>query len=394
MTMQVTNPVSPVTQAAPVGAAKPVDNTKNAFASLLRQSRSAQAAAPDAAAGGEAETADAPAAPNTPSKARLKVADKPGPQRPAEHGPKAATSQQPTPARPAEDSAENTRAKRSDAPPADPSAAPWLVAAHSALPTEPTAARGQPEFDVAPARADDLVASAKAEDTSALQDKAAGDSKLRQESDTASQEALAQWASTTRADSAATLRVDQAVAEGGRSLKSVVTEPSPTAAALGAAAFNPLLGAARESATPVSVNLPTPLASPEFAQALGVQMSVLARDGVQRAELHLNPAEMGPVSVQIVIDGTSAQVDFGADLAATRHAIEAGLPELAGALRDAGFTLTGGGVSQHSGGRHASPDTAGDRGHGKPRDTDAGDTPQRAVLQRRASAAGGVDVYA
>ena len=53
---------------------------------------------------------------------------------------------------------------------------------------------------------------------------------------------------------------------------------------------------------------------------------------------------MGPVSVQIVMDGTQARIDFGADLAATRHTIEAGLPELASALRDAGFTLVGGGV--------------------------------------------------
>jgi len=92
------------------------------------------------------------------------------------------------------------------------------------------------------------------------------------------------------------------------------------------------------------VTIATPVAAPVFAQSLGLQMSVLARDGVQHAELHLNPADMGPVSVQIVMDGTQARVDFGADVAATRHAIEAGLPELASALRDAGFTLAGGGV--------------------------------------------------
>ena len=93
----------------------------------------------------------------------------------------------------------------------------------------------------------------------------------------------------------------------------------------------------------------TPLTAPEVRPGrFAVQVSVLAKDGVQRAELHLNPAEMGPVSVQIVMDGTQARIDFGADSAATRQAIEAGLPELASALRDAGFTLAGGGVSQHS----------------------------------------------
>ena len=73
------------------------------------------------------------------------------------------------------------------------------------------------------------------------------------------------------------------------------------------------------------------------------------RDGVQHAELHLNPTEMGPVSIHISLDGSAARVDFGADVAATRQAIERGLPELASALRDAGFTLAGGGVAAHAG---------------------------------------------
>jgi flagellar hook-length control protein FliK len=107
------------------------------------------------------------------------------------------------------------------------------------------------------------------------------------------------------------------------------------------------------STTPdtVTLSLPTPVNAPEFREALGVQVSLLARDGVQTAELHLNPAEMGPVSIQIVMAGSQARVDFAADVAATRAAIEAGMPELASALRDAGFTLAGGGVSQHAKGQ-------------------------------------------
>jgi flagellar hook-length control protein FliK len=79
-----------------------------------------------------------------------------------------------------------------------------------------------------------------------------------------------------------------------------------------------------------------------------VQVSVLAREGIQQAELHLHPADMGPISVLIALDGSNARVDFGADSPATRSLIESGLPELAAALRDAGFTLSGGGVSQHA----------------------------------------------
>lgn len=115
-------------------------------------------------------------------------------------------------------------------------------------------------------------------------------------------------------------------------------------------------GAAGATALPetLTVQVSTPADAPEFREALGVQVSLLARDGVQRAELHLNPAEMGPISVHIVMDGAQARVDFGADSATTRELIESGLPELAAALRDAGFTLAGGGVSQHSAGSQGS----------------------------------------
>ena len=112
----------------------------------------------------------------------------------------------------------------------------------------------------------------------------------------------------------------------------------------------------------------------------------------------LNPADMGPVSVQITLDGNQARVDFGADVASTRHAIEAGLPELAAALRDAGLTLSGGGVSQHaSSGQSGAGSGNGGRGSGSagPRsDVGAiGDATASPAL-RRTLTAGGVDTYA
>jgi len=158
-----------------------------------------------------------------------------------------------------------------------------------------------------------------------------------------------------------------------------------------AAAFTPAAAAA-PIAAPVDVRLPTPVASPDFAQALGAQVSVLASNGVQRAELHLNPAEMGPVSVQIVIDGAQARVEFGADFAATRHAIENGLPELASALRDAGLTLTGGGVSQHARGRGEHGAESGSNPGRKARG--GAEAEPVSAIRLRSVALGGVDLYA
>jgi flagellar hook-length control protein FliK len=145
---------------------------------------------------------------------------------------------------------------------------------------------------------------------------------------------------------------------------------------------------------PAVLTLPTPIDAPHFAAALGVQVSVLAHDGVQHAELHLNPAETGPVSIRIEVDGSAARVDFGADLAATRQAIERGLPELASALRDAGLTLTGGGVSQHAGGR-AGDERGATAGTGRSSDALAAPAPSAsAARSARRVALGGIDLYA
>ncbi len=78
---------------------------------------------------------------------------------------------------------------------------------------------------------------------------------------------------------------------------------------------------------------------------------MLARDGVQHAQVRLNPPELGPISVQIALDGQQAQIHFGCDSAQTRSLVEASLPTLAAALRESGLTLSGGGVSQHTPGQ-------------------------------------------
>ena len=401
--MQVTPTAAPVTAPAQANPGKTAEATRAAFASLLQQSRSAQSAAPeatapsaDAGAAAEADGADAPAAPNTPFKARLKLVDKAPLAHPAEHGPMSVAGQQPTHEALEGDRADAPSARRGEAPATDPTLAappPTPLALELATATRRPAAETADEPVGNPVVADGK-ASAQTGDAAALQGKVGADTKARLETAAVPQEALAAWSNSARADTTAAQRVVQPMAGDIGQLKSGAGDTIPNAAALGAAAFNPLLSGARESAAPLNVAVPTPLASPEFAHALGVHMSVLTSEGVQRAELQLNPAEMGPVSVQIVIEGTSARIDFGADVAATRQVIEAGMPELAGALRDAGFTLAGGGVSQHSGGRHGSPHTPGDTGNGGRRTAEAESTAAQPAPQRRKVAAGGVDLYA
>ena len=132
---------------------------------------------------------------------------------------------------------------------------------------------------------------------------------------------------------------------GSAAPASAAISPAPPAPAVAPAAL-PMPGT-----TVVEARIETPVSSPHFRESLALQVSLLARDGVQHAELQLHPADLGPISVQIALEGQQAQIHFGADSAQTRQLVETGLPALAAALRDAGLTLTGGGVSQHAGGQ-------------------------------------------
>jgi flagellar hook-length control protein FliK len=198
--------------------------------------------------------------------------------------------------------------------------------------------------------------------------------------------------------------------DGRRDAPAGSTPPSPstaTTAALGAAAAFALpTDTVRTDAVPAGapvLDLAAPVDAAEFAPALGAQVAVLARDGVQRAELNLHPADMGPVSIDISIVGTTAHVDFGADVAATRAAIESGLADLAAALHEAGFTLAGGGVSararerdgseaEHQAGDGGRRVTAGGgrQGPGAVDGGDSGSVTRRTVQLRQ----GAVDLYA
>ncbi len=129
---------------------------------------------------------------------------------------------------------------------------------------------------------------------------------------------------------------------------------TPSASTLNDVLALPAVAAALPNAAQISqmptvhIELGVPVSAPQFRDAFALQVSLLTRDGVQHAQVHLNPAELGPISVQIALDGQQAQIHFGCDSAQTRQLVETGLPTLAAHLRDAGFTLSGGGVSQHA----------------------------------------------
>jgi flagellar hook-length control protein FliK len=150
--------------------------------------------------------------------------------------------------------------------------------------------------------------------------------------------------------------------------------------------------AAAAPAVPFHAQVSAAIDSPAFSSALSLQLTTLVSGDVSEARLHLHPAELGPIAVQIGLDGQMAQVHLAVEHSATRTALEQALPELARALQEAGFTMTGGGVSQQQRDPQAMPNAApssrSDRGG-------ADDAPLAAVSAPVARRARGLlDVYA
>lgn len=156
------------------------------------------------------------------------------------------------------------------------------------------------------------------------------------------------------------------------------------------------LSRAGDSPALPTATVSTAVTDPGFQEALATQVSVFARGGLSKAELHLNPAELGPVSVQITMQGDQARVDFGADRAQTRQAIEAGWAALAASLQDAGFTLSGGGVSEQAGRQAAEQQAAAQTGRSSRATTTlaADDLPATSIVAARPRAGAALDLYA
>ena len=138
-------------------------------------------------------------------------------------------------------------------------------------------------------------------------------------------------------------------------------------------------------------------------------MRMAKDDGTMTAELHLNPAEMGPINIKIALDGQNAQIDFAAAALETRQALEASMPLLSSALDEVGLSLTGGGVSSQaqqqgfsqafsqSGGAQSGGSSPDGRSTGRVGRTgpDGQDEPvTRSVNVARLTQKGGLDLYA
>jgi flagellar hook-length control protein FliK len=107
--------------------------------------------------------------------------------------------------------------------------------------------------------------------------------------------------------------------------------------AAGAVATTPNVTPVNAATSTVSIN--TPLGQAGWDQVLGERIQWLAGQKVQAAQVKLNPANLGPLEVRVQVHNDQASVQFTAQHAVVREALEAALPRLRDMFETSGVQL-------------------------------------------------------
>lgn len=222
---------------------------------------------------------------------------------------------------------------------------PWLglqVAAPTAPPapapaTAPATAPGTSAKDAAPVEGlTDRTAAA----TPSLQDAGAPDLAPR------GRPSQAQAADTQLSLAFAPVPEKASRAEAPAPLTDVASALAPTAAAI-----SPSLSPMTHAAPVHQAALPSRPGEPAFATDLAAEVRVMVEGGLQEAELSLHPAELGPIQVQLRVNGGSADISLVAANGFTRDGLTQALPELREMLASHGLQLGQAGVDGGRDGR-------------------------------------------
>lgn len=163
-------------------------------------------------------------------------------------------------------------------------------------------------------------------------------------------QALAAHAAAGNADVLAGLR--QAMADLARDGGASDRRPPPdTAIRSDAAGFLSTLGLTTAAQGPGAERpvfmLPSPPGTPEFADQVAERVVWMAGQKLDRAQIRLNPAHLGPISVDVSVGEDGANITFTAQHAMTRDALEQALPRLREMFNGSGLSLAGADVAGH-----------------------------------------------
>ncbi len=101
-----------------------------------------------------------------------------------------------------------------------------------------------------------------------------------------------------------------------------------------------------EQSNSANLEIDTPVQDAQWSQALAYRVQFMAQEGIQRAQVQLNPAELGPMEITVDVADDVAKVQITAENAATREAVEQAVPRLREMMALSGFNDTGVDLSQ------------------------------------------------
>jgi flagellar hook-length control protein FliK len=113
---------------------------------------------------------------------------------------------------------------------------------------------------------------------------------------------------------------------------------TPDASILSAATVAQTVQQGSPASVAAQQHLPEMVGSEEWAEAVAQRLTQLADSSHARASIRLNPPQLGPMQVEVHVDGDRAVVQLAVHHDATRDALEQAMPKLRAQLEDNGFT--------------------------------------------------------
>ena len=128
---------------------------------------------------------------------------------------------------------------------------------------------------------------------------------------------------------------------------SVLPSPQSTSGSVVTAGTTPQAGIQSSmTAQTAMLDIQPTMQSAAWAKVMSSRVIWMAKEGIQRAQIKLNPANLGPIEVRLHMHNDQASVTFVAHHAMTRDALEQALPKLRDSFVDNGLALTNAEVSQ------------------------------------------------
>ena len=148
--------------------------------------------------------------------------------------------------------------------------------------------------------------------------------------------------------------LQQSLSGKHQAIRAALTEVRPVSEHI-STSFTPLLNDAASVAT--SPRISVPVGEAGWGRAVGEQVVWHVSQNIQSANLRLNPQHLGPLEMQLQMEGDKATLAFTSQHAQVRDALESSLPRLREMFAQNGLNIVDVNVSQQQTGRGDQQDT-------------------------------------